>query len=79
MIDEYYIDNENRRILISLLPIGFKKNDKGNIIKSDWEDDIDGYIKKIINSINDNVGVKINSKYSINFLKTLSINHLFFN
>ena len=79
MIDEYYIDNENRRILISLLPIGFKKNDKGNIIKSDWEDDIDGYIKKIINSINDNVGVKINSKYSINNYNALPTNKDDFN
>ena len=49
IIDEYYVDNENRRILISLLPIGFKKNENGNIIKSEWEDNSDGYIKKIIN------------------------------
>ena len=79
VIDEYFIDNENRQILISLLPMGFKKNREGNIIKEDWEDDYDNYIKKIINSINDNVGVKINSKYSIANYSALPTNKDDFN
>lgn len=79
VIDEYFIDNENRRIFISLLPVGFKKNKNENIIKSEWEYDNDSYIKKIIDSINDNIGVKINSKYSINNYNALPTNKDDFN
>jgi hypothetical protein len=65
-IDEYNIDNENRKILISLLPKGFKRNDKNDIIKEKWGVSIDKMIGNFISALNEIKGVKIGARYSIN-------------
>jgi hypothetical protein len=68
MIDEFTINNEARKIYISLLPHNFKRNDKNEIIKEDWGYTINKLIENIINSLNTIKGIKINVKFnSINF------------
>jgi hypothetical protein len=64
-IDEYTIDNENKRILISLLPHGFKRNSNDEIYKFDWGISSDNMIENIINSLNEMNGIKMNIKFNI--------------
>jgi hypothetical protein len=65
IIDEFTIDNEKRRILLSLLPIGFKRNNKDEIYKSEWEGIPEDMIKKIINKLNLMNGIKFNLNFNI--------------
>lgn len=68
IIDEFTIDNENKKILISLLPNGFKRNVNDEIYKSEWKLSIDKTIETIINALNEINGIKINNKYNnLNF------------
>jgi superfamily II DNA or RNA helicase len=64
-IDEYTIDNENKKISISLLPHGFKRNSNDEIIKSDWSGSSDMMITDIINALNEMNGIKMNIKFNI--------------
>jgi hypothetical protein len=65
-IDEFNIDNENRKILISLLPKGYKRNAADNmIIKENWGVTVDKMLENIINSLNELKGIKIGIRYSI--------------
>jgi superfamily II DNA or RNA helicase len=64
-IDEYTIDNENKKISISLLPHGFKRNSNDEIIKSDWTGSSDMMITDIINALNEMNGIKMNIKFNI--------------
>ena len=69
IIDELYIDNENKKIKISLLPNNYKKV-KGTIIeKQDWN--LNNPIISIIESINKLKNVKLNLKYSTNYYSAL--------
>jgi len=64
-IDEFNIDNENRKILISLLPKGYKRNADNMIIKENWGVTVDKMLENIINSLNELKGIKIGIRYSI--------------
>ena len=64
-IDEYTIDNENKKILISLLPHGFKRNANNEIYKFDWGMSSDMMIENIIKTLNEMNGIKMNIKFSI--------------
>jgi len=68
IIDEFAINNETRKIYISLLPKNFKRNNKNYIYKEEWGGSADKMIEKIIESLNTVKGIKINNKFnSINF------------
>lgn len=68
VIDEFTINNEARKIFISLLPHNFKRNDKNEIIQQDWGFTLNKMIDNIISSLNSIKGIKINVKFnSINF------------
>jgi len=71
LIDEYYIDNENRKIFISLLPMNYKKTKKTIIKKENWSYSNDKIIEKIINNINEIDGIKISVKYNTNYFSAL--------
>jgi hypothetical protein len=64
-IDEFTVDNENKRILISLLPNGFKRNANDEINKFDWGVSSDDMITTIINALNEMNGIKMNMKFNI--------------
>ena len=64
-IDEFTIDNENKKILISLLPHGFKRNSNDEIYKSDWGMSSDMMIENIIKALNEMNGIKMNIKFNI--------------
>jgi hypothetical protein len=74
IIDEITIENENRKILVSLLPNGYKKSshDKNTTItKSDWEYKTEKAIDTILKTLNDIKGVKIEDKYKTNYFSAL--------
>jgi hypothetical protein len=79
IIDEFTIDNEKRRILISLLPSGFKRNDNDEIYKSDWKGTTEDMVEKIINKLNLGNGIKINNKFNIYNFSALPNNKEEFN
>jgi len=79
LIDEFYIDNENKKIMVSLLPNGFKRDKNNQIYKSNWNNTNDEIIKKIINYLNELSGIKINNKYTINNFSALPNNKDEFN
>jgi superfamily II DNA or RNA helicase len=64
-IDEFTIDNENKKILISLLPHGFKRNLNDEIYQSEWGISSDMMIENIINALNEMNGIKMNIKSNI--------------
>ena len=66
-IDEFTIDNENRKILLSLLPNGYKKvnKDVSNIIKENWKFSENKLIELIIESLNKLKDIHISVKSSI--------------
>jgi hypothetical protein len=64
IIDEFTIDNENKKIYISLLPKGFKRNDKNEIYKDQWAKTILKTIEGIIDDLNLIKGVKIINKFN---------------
>jgi superfamily II DNA or RNA helicase len=64
-IDEFTIDNEDKKILISLLPHGFIRNSNDEIYKSDWGMSSDMMIENIIKALNEMNGIKMNIKFNI--------------
>ena len=73
IIDEYYIDNENKKIFLSLLPVGYKKDGDG-IIRSEneWKIPVNDIINEIIKNLNGiHKEIKISSKFSINLYSAL--------
>ena len=64
IIDEFTIDNEKRKILISLLPNGFKRNLNDEIYKTNWEGTAEKIIEKIIDKLNLGNGIKINNSFN---------------
>lgn len=66
-IDEFTIDNEHKKILISLLPKGYKRNKKGSsyIIKEHWNFTEGKLIESIIEALNELKDVRISVKSSI--------------
>ena len=79
IIDEFTIDNEKRKILLSLLPNGFKRNNKDEIYKSEWDGTGDEMIKKIINKLNLISDIKINVNFNVNLYSALPNNKEEFN
>jgi hypothetical protein len=65
IIDEAVVDNEKRKIMISLLPKGFKRNENDKIYKEQWAGTPLKMIENIIDDLNMVDGVKINIKYDI--------------
>jgi len=76
IIDEITIDNANKKILISLLPNGYKKESENTSIisKKDWGFNSNNAIDRIITILNQIKGIKINSKYNINYYSALPNN-----
>lgn len=73
IIDEYYIDNENKKIFLSLLPVGYKKEGEG-IIRSEneWKMPVNDIINEIIKNLNGiHKEIKISAKFSINLYSAL--------
>ena len=66
IIDEYGISQENHKIFLSFLPVGYKRNSSNNIIKSQWNFDESSAISQIINSLNQIKNVRIGDKYQMN-------------
>lgn len=66
-IDEFTIDNENRKILLSLLPKGYRKDkiESSHIIKENWKFTENKLIESIIESLNKLKEIKISIKSSI--------------
>ncbi len=66
-IDEFIIDNENRKILVSLLPKGYKKDKKESsvIIKENWKFTENKLIESIIEALNQLKDIRISVKSSI--------------
>ena len=79
IIDEFTIDNEKRKILISLLPTGYKRDENDEIYKSDWNGTPENMIEKIINKLNLGNGIKINIKFNFNNFSALPNNKEEFN
>ena len=77
IIDDYYIDNENKSIHLSLLPEGYKKNEnqkQGGIVMSEneWKEPVDTIVNNIIKNLNEiNREIKVSAKYSINLYSAL--------
>jgi hypothetical protein len=65
IIDEAVVDNEKRKIMISLLPKGFKRNEHDKIYKEQWTGTPLKMIENIIDDLNMIDGVKMNIKYGI--------------
>lgn len=65
IIDEAVVDNEKRKIMISLLPKGFKRNEHDKIYKEQWKGTPLKMIENIIDDLNIMDGVKMNIKYGI--------------
>jgi len=76
IIDEITIDNANKKILISLLPNGYKKESENTSIisKKDWGFNYNNAIDRIITILNQIKGIKINSKYNTNYYSALPNN-----
>ena len=79
IIDEFTIDNEKRKILLSLLPYGYKRNENDEIYKSNWNGTVENMIEKIINKLNLGNGIKININFNINNFSALPNNKDEFN
>jgi hypothetical protein len=79
IIDEFTIDNEKRKILLSLLPNGFKRNLNDEIYKTEWEGTPEKMIEKIIDKLNIANGIKINSSFNIYNFSALPNNKEEFN
>lgn len=74
IIDELTINNENKKILVSLLPNGYKKNDSNKnttITKSDWEYNTEIAIETILKTLNEIKGIKTEVKYKTNYFSAL--------
>jgi hypothetical protein len=73
IVDEITIDNENNKILISLLPNGYKRESENSltIIKSDWTYNNKKAIDNIIKSLNSIPNIKIGSKYNTIYYSAL--------
>ena len=71
VIDEVYINNDGRKIHISLLPNGFKKQVGSTIIKDKWDYDEEEVIKMIISNLNKLKDIKINLKYTTSYFSAL--------
>lgn len=72
-IDEYHIDNKNKKLLVSLLPRDYKRvSMKETIIKKrNWDKSEEDVIGIIIDTINEIKGVKMSVKYSTLLLSAL--------
>lgn len=72
-IDEYHIDNKNKRLLLSLLPLNYKRSSiNGTTIeKNDWGIKEDKVISDIIETLNTIKGVRLSVKHSSLFLSAL--------
>jgi hypothetical protein len=79
ILDEFNIDNENKKIYVSLLPKGYTKTKEQTIIKNDWKMTIEEAIERIITGINEISGIKIITKYDINLYSALPNNKDEFN
>ena len=65
IIDEYNIDNENKKIFLTLLPKDYTKTKEPIIIKNDWKMTIDEILGTIIETVNEIEGVKLLPKYDV--------------
>jgi hypothetical protein len=79
IIDEAVVDNEKRKIMISLLPKGFKRNEHDKIYKEQWTGTPLKMIENIIDDLNMIDGVKMNIKYGILNFSALPTNKEDFN
>ncbi len=72
-IDEYYIDNKNKRLLISLLPKNYKRTSvKETVIeKKEWDKTEDKILSSIIETVNELKGVRLTVKPTSLFLSAL--------
>ncbi len=71
IIDEYGIDQENYKILLSFLPVGYKRNQSNFVVKSQWKFDETSAISQIITSLNQIKNVKVGEKYQMNSYSAL--------
>jgi len=71
IIDEFNIDNENKKIFLSLLPQGYTKTKDTIIAKNDWKMTNEEALNRIIAAINEITGIKIMAKYEINLYSAL--------
>jgi hypothetical protein len=69
IIDEINIDNENKKIILTLLPKDYKKIKRTIIGKKEWN--YDEPILEIIKSINKLKDIKLNLKYSTSYYSAL--------
>ena len=69
IVDEIYTDNENKKLMVTLLPENYKKINGTIIGKRDWN--YDDVIIDIINSVNKLKDVKLNLKYSKSYFSAL--------
>lgn len=76
VIDEINVDNENRKILLSLLPNGYKREAENTTIisKKDWGITTKKAIDDIIKALNEIKGVKIGVKYNTTYFSALPNN-----
>lgn len=79
ILDEYHVDNENKKIFITLLPHGYTRTQKSSIIKNDWKMTIAEALDYIISSLNEIKDIKIASKYDTNLYSALPNNKDEFN
>jgi superfamily II DNA or RNA helicase len=70
VIDEFYIDNDKRKIFISLLPYGYKQTET-ELQKEAWDISEEKAIDLIIDNINSIQGIKLNSKYTTLYYSSL--------
>ena len=72
-IDEYYIDNKNKRLLLSLLPKNYKRTSvKETVIeKKEWDKTEDKILSSIIETVNELKGVRLTVKPTSLFLSAL--------
>ena len=72
-IDEYYIDNKNKKLLISLLPKNYKRTSvKETVIeKKEWDKTEDKILSSIIETVNELKGVRLTVKPTSLFLSAL--------
>jgi hypothetical protein len=72
IIDEISIDNENRKVFVSLLPNGYKKDKNTHtIIKSEWGYNNQKAIENLIKILNEIKDVKISIKYNTTYFSAL--------
>jgi len=79
VIDEYNIDNENKKISLTLIPKDYTKTKDSLIIKNIWKMSIDEIINNIINAINEINDIKILPKYDTKIYSALPNNKDEFN